>query len=374
MLIMRVVYDFQIFTWQRCGGISRYFCELASRIDKFPGSEARLAAGLHINDYLAIDYPQLTIGRKISIGKEKNSSKSLKRVCNVINREWSGFYLNAQSPDILHYTYYHPQRSVKGSRKVITVYDMMNELFRDSAPENLDRVIREKAAMVAAADGIICPSECSKRDLVEICQVDPAKVTVIYHGYGLTPPAPIAPPAGLKPYLLVVGDRGWYKNIDRLLQAYASNPSFRRDFDLRCFGGGPLTDLELAEIDRLGLPRESIIWQRGSDAELVGLYQQAAVFVYPSLYEGFGYPPLEAMAAGCPVACSNSSCFPETVANAAELFDPYDVEAIAQALKNVLYDSARSSDLVELGKQNIQRFSWDRCATEHYQLYQSLLN
>lgn len=370
---MRVVYDFQIFTWQRCGGISRYFCELASRIDQFPGSEARFAAGLHINDYLAIDYPQLTIGHKINIGKDKNSSKSLKRVCNVINREWSGVYLNAQPPDILHYTYYHPQRAVQSSRKVITVYDMMNEIFRDSAPENLDKVIQEKAAMVATADGIICPSECSKRDLVEICQVDPAKVTVIYHGYGLTPPIPIAPPAGLKPYLLVVGDRGWYKNFDRLLQAYASNPSFQRDFDLRCFGGGPLTELELAEIDRLGLPRASIIWQRGSDAELVGLYQQAAVFVYPSLYEGFGYPPLEAMAAGCPVACSNSSCFPETVADAAELFDPYDVEAIAQALQNVLYDADRSTELVRLGKQNIQRFSWDNCAAEHEQFYRSLL-
>jgi glycosyltransferase involved in cell wall biosynthesis len=370
---MRVVYDFQIFTWQRCGGISRYFCELASRIDNFPNSTAKFAAGLHINDYLAIDYPQLTIGRKLSIGKHRNSSKSLQRFCNVINREWSGLYLNAQPPDILHYTYYHPQRNVRDSLKVITVYDMMNELFRDSAPENLDRVIGEKAAMVATADGIICPSECSKRDLVEICQVDPAKVTVIYHGYGLTAPAPMPLPLELKPYLLVVGDRGWYKNFDRLLQAYASNRSFRQDFDLRCFGGGHLTGPELAAIDRLGLPRENIIWQRGSDAELVGLYQQAALFVYPSLYEGFGYPPLEAMAAGCPVACSNSSCFPETVADAAELFDPYDVEAMASALKNVLYDPDRSAELVQLGRQNIQRFSWDNCAAEHDQFYRSLL-
>jgi glycosyltransferase involved in cell wall biosynthesis len=74
------------------------------------------------------------------------------------------------------------------------------------------------------------------------------------------------------------------------------------------------------------------------------------------------------------VACANTSCFPETVANAAELFDPYDVDSIAQALQNVLYDEVRSTELVKLGKQNIQRFSWDRCAAEHYQLYQSLLN
>jgi glycosyltransferase involved in cell wall biosynthesis len=365
---MRVVYDYQIFNWQRYGGISRYFCELASRIDSFPDTEARFAAGLHVNKYLANDYPQLTIG------KLRPENRLCNRVGNQVNRQWSGYYLNSQPPDILHYTYYCPQIKVKNSIKVLTVYDMMHELFRDSSTADQHLTIAHKAAIVQTVDSIICPSECSKRDLVEICQIDPAKVTVIYHGYGLTAPVAMAPPSGHKPYILVVGERHWYKNFDRLLQAYASNPAFCRDFDLRCFGAISLTAPELALIDRLGLPRESIKWQTGSDAELVGLYQQAALFVYPSLYEGFGYPPLEAMAAGCAVACSNVSCFPETVANAAELFDPYDVDSIAQALQNVLYDAARSIELVKLGKQNIQRFSWDRCAAEHHQVYQSLLN
>jgi glycosyltransferase involved in cell wall biosynthesis len=368
MLIMRVVYDYQIFNWQRYGGISRYFCELASRIDNFSDSEARFAAGLHINEYLANDYQHLTIGQL------RTANKLFNKVGNIINRQWSGYYLNAQPPDILHYTYYHPQIAVKNSIKVLTVYDMIHERFSDLSTQDETPMIALKAAMVADVDSIICPSECSKRDLVEFCQIDPAKVTVIYHGYGLTAPVPIAPPVGIKPYLLVVGERRWYKNFDRLLQAYASYPAFRRDFDLRCFGAIDLTKQELALIDRLGLPRESIKWQTGGDAELVGLYQQAALFVYPSLYEGFGYPPLEAMSAGCPVACSNVSCFPETVADAAELFDPYDVDSIAQGLKNVLYDTARSAELVKLGKQNIQRFSWDRCASEHHQVYKSLLN
>jgi glycosyltransferase involved in cell wall biosynthesis len=368
MFIMRVVYDYQTFNWQRYGGISRYFCELASRIDNFSDSEARIAAGLHINEYLANDYQHLTIGQL------RNANKLFNKVGNIINRQWSGYYLNAQPPDILHYTYYHPQIAVKNSIKVLTVYDMIHERFSDLSTQDETPIIALKAAMVADVDSIICPSECSKRDLVEFCQIDPAKVTVIYHGYGLTAPVPIAPPVGIKPYLLLVGERRWYKNFDRLLQAYASYPAFRRDFDLRCFGAINLTKQELALIDRLGLPRESIKWQTGGDAELVGLYQQAALFVYPSLYEGFGYPPLEAMAAGCPVACSNVSCFPETVADAAELFDPYDVDSIAQGLKNVLYDTARSAELVKLGKQNIQRFSWDRCASEHHQVYKSLVS
>jgi glycosyltransferase involved in cell wall biosynthesis len=373
---MRVVYDYQIFNWQRYGGISRYFCELASRIDTFTDSEARCAAGLYINEYLATQYPQITIGQS------RPSSPLLDRLGNIVNRQWSGYYLNSRPPDILHYTYYYPQptmtgRKVAGSKKVLTVYDMMHERFQDSLPPGEKQIIEQKAVMVAAVDGIICPSESSKCDLVEFCQVDPAKITVIYHGYGLTASVPqisLNFAVGIKPYLLVVGDRGWYKNFDRLLQAYASRPSFAHDFDLRCFGGGALTAAELATIDRLGLSRANITWQTGSDAKLLGLYQQAALFVHPSLYEGFGYPPLEAMAAGCPVACSNTSCFPETVANAAELFDPYNVEEIAQALQNVLYNTAKSAELVKLGKQNIQRFSWDRCAAEHYQVYKSLLN
>jgi glycosyltransferase involved in cell wall biosynthesis len=365
---MRVVYDYQIFNWQRYGGISRYFCELASRIDNFSESEARFAAGLHVNEYLVHDYPLLTIGR------QRISNKLFNKVSDKINRQWSGYYLNAQPPDILHYTYYQPQIPVKKSIKVLTVYDMIHELFLDPKAQDKDTVVAAKAAMVAAVDSIICPSECSKRDLVEFCQIDPAKITVIYHGYGLTAPVPIAPPAGIKPYLLVVGERRWYKNFERFLQAYASDPAFHQDFDLRCFGANSLTKQELTLIDQLGLPRTSIKWQTGNDAELVGLYQQASLFVYPSLYEGFGYPPLEAMAAGCPVACSNVSCFPETVADAAELFDPYDVESIAQGLKNVLYDSARSAELIVMGKQNIQRFSWDKCAQEHHQVYKSLLN
>jgi glycosyltransferase involved in cell wall biosynthesis len=364
---MYVVYDYQIFTWQQYGGISRYFCELASRLDKFPDSKARFAAGLYINKYLATDYQHLTIGQK------RNSHKLLNRLCNMINSQWSGYYLNNRPPDILHYTYYRTQPEVAGSIKVLTVYDMIHERFRDSLAPGEEWNIPKKAAMVSLVDAIICPSESSKRDLVEFCQVDPAKVTVIYHGYGLTAPEPITPAIIVKPYILVVGERSWYKNFKRLLQAYGSQISLQQDFDICCFGGGSLTADELVEIDRLGIPRTNIRWQSGSDAELVGLYQQAALFVYPSLYEGFGYPPLEAMAAGCPVACSNTSCFPETVADAAELFDPYDVEAITHALSNVLYSADRAAELVQAGHQRIQLFSWDRCAAEHHKLYRSLL-
>jgi glycosyltransferase involved in cell wall biosynthesis len=113
---------------------------------------------------------------------------------------------------------------------------------------------------------------------------------------------------------------------------------------------------------------------QGDDADLLGLYQHAALFIYPSLYEGFGYPPFEAMTGGCPVACSNSSCFPETVANAAELFDPTSLDSIQAAVEHVLYSPSRAAELVDLGYQRIQQFSWQSTAQEHLQVYTDLVN
>jgi glycosyltransferase involved in cell wall biosynthesis len=377
---MRVIYDYQIFSLQQYGGISRYYCELGSRINQLPGNEARFLAGLHINQYLTGSNGALTIGYM------RPQRRLLDRACDVINQQWSNFYLAVRPPDVLHYTSYRTYPPAASTIKVLTVYDMIHERFPgDLSPAEASvieqqkwplvygRYVREKHQAVAAADYILCPSESTKRDVVELLGVDPARITVIYHGCGLTPPAPVLPAPRPKPYILYVGNRVWYKNFNRLLAAFASQPSFAQDFDLVAFSPKPLSAEELATIDKFGLPRSSVLWRTGSDAELMGFYQQAAMLIYPSLYEGFGYPPLEAMVAGCPVACSNTSCFPETVADAAELFDPYDVADIARGLKNVLYDSVRAAALVESGYKRCQHFSWQACAEDHLAFYRSLI-
>jgi glycosyltransferase involved in cell wall biosynthesis len=202
--------------------------------------------------------------------------------------------------------------------------------------------------------------------------VDPCKITVILHGYEMLTTAIQRPSAEWldRPYILYVGDRSWYKNFDRLLQAYANG--FSQDFRLICFGSHPFDGAERQRIAQLGLNHQQVCWLNGSDAQLRGMYQQAALFVYPSLYEGFGYPPLEAMSLDCPVACSQVSCFPETVANAAELFDPEDVDSIGAAIARVLSSPQRQSELVQMGRQRLQQFSWQICAEAHHRLYQSL--
>jgi glycosyltransferase involved in cell wall biosynthesis len=376
---MQIVYDYQVFNWQKYGGISRYFCELGSRIDRLPESHVTFLAGLHINDYLQRNHADLTIGRLRPAGKVWN------RACFLPNRLWGLGKMSQQQPDILHYTYYDCYPATAPKIKVLTVYDMIDERF----PEPLflqevgavqrqkwqvlhDRLLQKKQAAVAAMDHIIVPSLNTKKDLLEFCKIDPQKITVIYHGCGLTPPAAAPITAHPKPFIFFVGKRDWYKNFARLLMAYGSRPALTRDFDLVCFGSNPFTPEELEAIAQLGLI-DRVLWKNGSDAELVAHYEQAAVFAFPSLYEGFGYPPMEAMTIGCPVACSNVSCFPETVADAAELFDPYDVDSIAQSLEAVLYSPTYRTELINRGRERAQRFSWQQCAEEQAALYRSLI-
>lgn len=366
---MKIIYDYHIFNWQKYGGVSRFFCEIASKLDQITGVEARILAGLYANRYLALYNSQLTIG------VARPFTPSINRACNVINRQWTAWWLAHHPVSLVHTTNYGPYRwAPPHCPTVLSVHDMMHEVFVDSLPASEAKVIAYKAKSIANADLIICPSENTKRDLLKFHPtIPPEKIAVIYHGHGLMTNQANTPTYD-KPYILFVGNRDWYKNFDRLLSAYGNHPRISRDFNLICFGGGPFTPAERSQLRQLGLNPSQAIQTQGDDADLLGLYQHAALFIYPSLYEGFGYPPFEAMAGGCPVACSNSSCFPETVANAAELFDPTSLESIQAALEHVLYSPSRAAELVTLGYQRIQQFSWQSTAQEHLQVYADLVN
>ena len=123
----------------------------------------------------------------------------------------------------------------------------------------------------------------------------------------------------------------------------------------------------------LGLGNHQLVHRAGNDQVLASLYRNAAAFVYPSLYEGFGIPPLEAMAMGCPVISSNTSSLPEVVGDAGEYFDPLSEESMMAAMERVTQSSSRSGELVELGRQQYRKFSWEKCAQETMMVYRSLL-
>jgi glycosyltransferase involved in cell wall biosynthesis len=250
---------------------------------------------------------------------------------------------------------------------------MIHERF----PENFsiaDPTRREKAAAVSRADHVICISGQTRKDLVEFLDVPPEKTSVVHLGFALTPPG-MRPPeheTSDRPYLLYVGNRSGYKNFDGLLRAYASSPFLQANFDLVCFGGGEFNARERDAIEKLGSAAPRVRQVRGDDSVLSSFYRQARAFVYPSRYEGFGIPPLEAMSFGCPVACSNISSIPEVVGDAAEMFDPSDADSMREAIERIVTDEARCAELIARGRKRLDVFSWKRCAEQTLDIYRRI--
>ena len=365
---MKVLYDAQIFRQQRYGGISRYFCELAPRINAAPDARALILAPRHRNAYLR------ELPSEVRVGWYSPSTSRPSWPHKMATRATELLTSAAFRPDVVHETYYFGTAvRAPQARRVLTVYDMIHERFPQRfAAANPDA--RAKRAAAQRADHVICISECTRRDVIDILGLPSSKVTVTHLSSSLRPPAalPALPATGGRPYLLYVGDRGGYKNFEGLLKALRSSTSLH-DVQLVCYGGGALQADEWARVDALGLPRERITHCGGDDAMLAALYASALCLVYPSLYEGFGLPPLEAMNCGCPVVCSNGGSLPEVTGAACADFDPNDAEAMCQAIESVALSESRRTDLRAQGQVQAQRFSWDRCASETLAVYRGLI-
>ena len=176
---------------------------------------------------------------------------------------------------------------------------------------------------------------------------------------------------GQRPYLLYIGTVQPRKNYQRLIQAFAQ---IEPDYTLVIAGNRGWTfDSILAEVQKLGLEQRVFFPNFVAEADLPALYSAASLFVYPSLYEGFGLPALEALACGAPVVASNRSALPEVVGQAGLLVDPLDVTAIAMAMSRVLADEALRQELGRAGRIQAAKFSWTDMATKLLNLYQTLL-
>jgi glycosyltransferase involved in cell wall biosynthesis len=365
---MRIAYDHQIFGWQKYGGISRYFFELADNIAQNTSHEVSIISPLHVNAYIHSASPRLQV-RGCTVPQLRRTG----RLYRAANQYLAAPMLARFSPDIVHETYYaSTRRAPRRAKVVLTVFDMIHERFPESFRAR-DTTASEKAAAVARADHVICISENTRRDLIDILNVDPAKTSVAYLGFSLTQPAITTPVIVGRPYLLYVGSRGGYKNFYALLQAYAMRTDLQEAYDLLAFGGGAWLDAELERARALGIDERRLRHMQGDDSLLASLYRGASLFVYPSLYEGFGIPPLEAMSFGCPVVSGNASSLPEVVGDAAELFDPGSPSALLAAIERVLGDSAYRKALVERGHERTQLFSWKRCAEQTLGVYEKVL-
>ncbi len=359
---MHIFYDYQIFCLQQFGGISRYFVELAGRLSVYSSAlTTTILAPVHINNYLD--------GSAVpTIGKKVPSFPGRHRILPTINQLASNVILRGQKPDILHETYYSATSLAVKVPRILTVYDMTHERF-PAQFQGADRAIPQlKAKAIARADHLIVISYSTRDDLIAYLGITPDKITVIPLASAMEKPAGNPGRHSQRPYFLYVGLRGGVKNFQRLVTAFSQSPRLRADFDLICVGGGAFTAEELSLFKALSVSNQ--IKHLGADDNLLtSLYAQAALFVYPSLYEGFGLPILEAMRCGCPIACSNTSSMPEIAGDAAMFFDPNDEEEIRVVMESTV-QSPETLDLLRArGYEREKMFSWDNCVRQTAELY-----
>ena len=352
------------------GGISRYYTLLAEQL-LCKGQNVKIFSGLHRNRYIQ-SLPEDVI-KGINIHKYP---PKMGRVFQWVNHAISQPQIKCWNPDIIHETYYSSLPRLKtNALRVTSTYDMIHELFPHQFPSH-DKTTQWKKSTFSRVDHIISISHSTKRDLIELFGIDEKKITVVHLGVDLSAFENATPTLALeaKPFLLYVGGRQGYKNFSGFIEAIATSPRLIRDFDVVAFGGGAFTPNELREIALLGFKDNQVRQVGGGDQILASLYQRANVFVYPSLYEGFGLPPLEAMASGCPVVSSNTSSMPEVVRNAGYYFDPNSVEDMRDAIERVVYSDSLREELVTLGFKNVKHFSWEKCSKETLDVYERLLS
>jgi glycosyltransferase involved in cell wall biosynthesis len=278
--------------------------------------------------------------------------------------------------DIFHPTYYNTYflSLVKKNKVpyVLTVHDLIHEKYPNYF-ENIDITLREKRETILGADRIIAISENTKLDVMNYYHIQNEKIDVVYHGYYDLKTPSISSIPDKKKYILFVGNRNYYKNFDFFIQSILQLFCDYPELQIVAAGGGGFSDQEkLMYKDLISAKKITHVPVR-NDSELISLYMNAIAFVFPSLYEGFGMPLLEAMSAGCPVICSNSSSFPEVAGDSAVYFDPTNSKSIEETVREVLSSKSLQISLIRKGFNNLNRFSWEKSALETLNVYKKAL-
>lgn len=380
---MRILYDHQIFTIQNYGGISQYFCNLMDQYLKDPEMAFKIAICSSFNENLCSRpglllrwskrIPILSCNRSVERFQQYSHVNFMKRLCD--NQHECIRMLDSDSCDVFHPTYYNPYflKHIRKKPFVITVHDMIHEHYPEYYSSD-DPTARWKIEVIEHADAMIAVSESTKKDIVKFLGTDPDRISVIHHGrpYEIAqmerPNNPFRQSMRSKSCILYVGSRERYKNFSFFITAVA--PVLKKNPHLRvcCAGGGPFSEHELVAIRNLGL-ESAVFHTQITRSNLPELYSNALVFVFPSLYEGFGLPVLEAFTYGCPALLSDTAALREVGGDAAIYFDPTSPVSLVDALERVLSDSRSREKLVDMGLSRVREFSWERTAEETKRVY-----
>jgi glycosyltransferase involved in cell wall biosynthesis len=359
-----VVFGPEVFG-QRYGGISRYFIELQRRLPGL-GVHSTVLAGLHRNE----DLSEVSGVRGLRVPTRVQKAR-LRPLEERVNGVLAAGRLRLGRPvPLYHQTYY--DGLIAGSHRgpvVVTAYDLIHAKLAEYFPPD-DPTVGQQRAAFARADLVLAISQCTADDLQEVLGVPAGKIAVTHLGVSTPPARAVTTTGRSKPFLLYVGLRYGYKNWENFVRAVAACPAVD-ELDLLCVGAGSFTPAETALLAELALT--SRVHQVNADNDLLdACYREAVAFGYPSRYEGFGLPPLEAMARGCPVVASRAGSIPEVLGDAAVLADPADIDALAEAIAEVVRPGRREQ-LVEAGYERALIFPWDSTASATVAAYTTLV-
>lgn len=351
---MRVLIDGESFFRHTRSGITRYFTELIRGFETermlgvLPTTPYRFVASQHLASAFPSRFRQVSLPRRV-------------RPCafSALNsRAWSR---RSTKVDLIHHSLYLPAllEHAPSVPRICTIFDFTLELYSEQFPWSAP-LVEQKNAVISRCDGVVCISRATYDDMSRFLPGfdKPIEITPL----GVT--EQFFKPVGRRPtnlparYVLHVGNRHAHKNAGVLFSAFAHIADREPElFLVLC--GNPLTATERQQLKNLRIAARTL-YLRVSDEQLPHLYAQAAAFVFPSRYEGFGLPVVEAMAAGCPVVCSSAPALVEVADDAALIFAADDSEELAAILEKVLGDRGLVASLRAKGRARAEVYSWRR--------------
>jgi len=378
---MKILYDHQIFSIQKYGGISRYFTQIISNFPQHIQTE--IAIKYSNNEYLKefnsdiLDFPFEKFLPGISFRGKHRLFNYIEKIRNnpppeIVNKNLSIELLKKQDFDIFHPTYYDDYflEYIGNKPFVLTIHDMIHELFPEMIKEQ--GILIKKARLAEKAAHIIAVSEKTKQDIINIYNINADKISVIYHASSINKKINKAEEKLPQNYLLYVGARSHYKNFMFFALSIKKLLIKRKNLKIVCTGTS-FSDEEINFLKEIGI-EDYFTHLFIKDDEFFQVYKNAQALIFPSYYEGFGIPILEAFDSDCPVILSNSSCFEEIAGDAAIYFEPKNKTQLIESIEEIMDNPEIRAGLILKGKARLQKFSWSLAAKKTTEVYSNILS
>jgi glycosyltransferase involved in cell wall biosynthesis len=371
---LQIIVDGIIYNLQSTGGISRLFTEVLPRMCEI---EEKLQITLLTEGHVSNNLPmhQRIEHRTVpSVSRYLRPGRLWRPIVPYVKQYVRKLAIGSARGKIWHTTYY-TDSGEKGVALVVSVYDMIFERFPDLfGGTSADHFNRQKKNCILGADAVLCISETTRQDVIQFYSLNPDRAHVIHlacselfrkiEGDGVVNDDFTIH----EPYFLYVGSRVHYKKFDLLLDAFSK---YGRA-DIKLLAVGPSwTNEEVMRLEALKVRDRVCLFQGVDDQMLCRLYNRAEAFIYPSLYEGFGIPLLEAMACGCPVVASRIPSSVEVAGDCPHYVEPGDLDDMIHAFDLVLSEG-KDSPRVKAGLEHVKLYSWDKTAVKTLDSYRSL--